>query len=248
MSESEKTLAAVTASASGIGLAVAKALAAAGWRVAMSDIDPAGAAEAKTIGASFTRCDMGKPAEIKAMFAALGPVGLLVNNSGMAGPTLPVAELPVEEWQRVLDVNLTAHFVAAQCVIPGMIARGGGVIVNMSSVAGRIGQPNRSPYVASKWGVRGLTATLARELAPHNIRCNAILPASVRGARIERVIKAYAEKNKISIADAEKHYLSRQASRAYIEPEEIAETILFLASDKAKSITGQFIGLDGAFD
>jgi NAD(P)-dependent dehydrogenase (short-subunit alcohol dehydrogenase family) len=241
-------LAVVTASASGIGLVVAKALAADGWQVAMSDIDPAGEAEARKIGASFTLCDMGKPAEIKAMFAQLGPATLLVNNSGMAGPTLPVAELPVEEWQRVIDVNLTAHFVCAQCVIPGMIARGGGVIVNMSSVAGRIGQPNRAPYVASKWGVRGLTATLARELAPYNIRCNAILPASVRGARIERVIKAYAEKNRISVAEAEQHYLSRQASRAYVEPEEIAETILFLASDKAKSITGQFIGLDGAFD
>jgi NAD(P)-dependent dehydrogenase (short-subunit alcohol dehydrogenase family) len=248
MTDAKDKLAVVTASAGGIGLVVAKALAAEGWRVAMSDIDPAGEAEAAKIGASYARCDMGKPAEIKAMFAKLGPVALLVNNSGMAGPTLPVAELPVEEWQRVIDVNLTAHFVCAQCVIPGMIARGGGVIVNMSSVAGRIGQPNRAPYVASKWGVRGLTATLARELAPHNIRCNAILPGSVRGARIERVIKAYAEKNKIGVADAEKHYLQRQASHAYVEPEEIAETILFLAGDKAKSITGQFIGLDGAFD
>ena len=248
MSGNKDKLAVVTASASGIGLVVAKALAAEGWQVAMSDIDPAGEAEAKKIGARFARCDMGKPAEIKALFATYEPAALLVNNSGMTGPTLPVAELPVEEWQRVIDVNLTAHFVCAQCVIPGMIARGGGVIVNMSSVAGRIGQPNRSPYVASKWAVRGLTATLARELAPHNIRCNAILPGSVRGARIERVIKAYAEKNRIGIADAEKHYLQRQASRAYVEPEEIAETILFLASDKAKSITGQFIGLDGAFD
>lgn len=248
MTDKSDKLAVVTASASGIGLVVAKALAADGWRVAMSDIDPRGEAEAKKIGATFTRCDMGKPNEIKAMFAKLGPVALLVNNSGMAGPTLPVAELPVEDWQRVLDVNLTAHFVAAQCVIPGMIARGGGVIVNMSSVAGRIGQPNRSPYVASKWGVRGLTATLARELAPHNIRCNALLPGSVRGERIERVIKAYAEKNKISVAEAEAHYLKRQASHAYVEPEEIAATILFLASDRAKSINGQFIGLDGAFD
>jgi NAD(P)-dependent dehydrogenase (short-subunit alcohol dehydrogenase family) len=248
MTEAGDRLAVVTASAGGIGLVVATALRGAGWQVAMSDIDPAGAAEAKKIGARFTRCDMGRPAEIKAMFAALGPVALLVNNSGMAGPTLPVAELPVEEWQRVLDVNLTAHFVCAQCVIPGMIARGGGVIVNMSSVAGRIGQPNRSPSVASKWAVRGLTATLARELAPHNISFNAILPGSVRGARIERVIKAFAEKNRITIADAEKHYLSRQASKAYVEPEEIAATILFLASDQAKSINGQFIGLDGGFD
>src|SRR5690606_17825700 len=125
--------------------------------------------------------------------------------------------------------------------IPDMIALGGGVIVNTSSVAGRIGMPNRAPYVASKWAVRGLTATLARELAPHNIRCNALLPGSVRGERIERVIKAYAEKNRISIPEAEAHYLQRQANRAYVEPEEVAATVLFLASDKAKSITGQFI-------
>ncbi|MGE5146065.1 MAG: SDR family NAD(P)-dependent oxidoreductase [Candidatus Eiseniibacteriota bacterium] len=248
MTNAKDKFAIVTASASGIGLVVAQMLAREGWRVAMSDIDPAGEAEAKKIGASFTRCDMGKPAEIKALFAGYGPAALLGNNSGMAGPTLPVAELPVEDWQRVIDVNLTAHFVAAQCVIPGMIARGGGVIVNMSSVAGRIGQPNRSPYVASKWGVRGLTATLARELAQYSIRCNAILPGAVRGKRIERVIEAYAAKNKVSVAETENILLHRQASKAYIEPEEIAETILFLASDKAKSITGQFIGLDGAFD
>ena len=171
------------------------------------------------------RDEASQQAAVARALSAWGRMDILVAAAGVASGG-PVHLLPVEEWQRVIDVNLTAHFVCAQCVIPGMIARGGGVIVNMSSVAGRIGQPNRSPYVASKWGVRGLTATLARELAPHNIRCNAILPGSVRGARIERVIKAYAEKNRISITDAEKHYLQRQASRAYVEPEEIAETIL----------------------
>lgn len=239
----------VTAGASGIGRVVAKTLVDAGWRVAITDIDAtAGAETAASLGCAFHACDMADPAAIEATFRELPAIGLLVNNAGVAGPTLPVAEMPVDAFRTTLDVNLTSHFVAARCALPGMLAAGHGVIINMASVAARIGYPNRSAYAASKWGVLGLTASLAREVGDKGVRVNAILPGSVRGKRIEGVIAAYAEANGMSMEDAERHYLGRQATRALVEPEEIAATILFLASDAARSITGQFIGVDGGFE
>jgi NAD(P)-dependent dehydrogenase (short-subunit alcohol dehydrogenase family) len=243
-----KRLAVITASAAGIGLAIARRLAADGWRVVMSDIDGVrGAVEARTLGAEFRACDCGDPDQIAALFAGLGAVDLLVNNAGISGPTLPVAEIALEEWRRVLDVNLTGQFLAVQQVLPGMIAARRGVIVNMSSIAGKLGWPNRAPYVASKWAILGLTATLAREVAEHGIRVNAILPGTVRGERIDRILRTYAERDGMTTAEAEAVLLAHQATNRFIEPEEIAATVVFLASDGAKSITGQFISVDGAF-
>jgi NAD(P)-dependent dehydrogenase (short-subunit alcohol dehydrogenase family) len=118
----------------------------------------------------------------------------------------------------------------------------------MASVAARLGTPNRSPYTASKWGLLGLTATLAREVGRDGIRVNAILPGSVRGDRIDRVLAAFAAANGLDRAAAEARYLARAATGAFVEPEEIAATVLFLASDAARSITGQFIGVDGGFE
>jgi len=124
----------------------------------------------------------------------------------------------------------------------------GGAIINMASVAAKIGYPNRAPYAASKRAVLGFTASLAREVAEHGIRVNAILPGSVRGERIMRVIRAYAQANGLSEADATAHYLRRQATGRLVEPEEIAAMVLHLASDAARSITGQFISIDGGFE
>ena len=239
----------VTAAASGIGRAIASSLVEAGWQVAITDIDePNGRATAEAIGCAFHLCDMGDPAAIERVFAGFPTIGLLVNNAGVAGPTLPVLEMPVAEWQRTMEINLTSHFVAAKCALPGMIEAKFGVIVNMSSVAAKIGYPNRSVYAASKWGILGLTASLAREVGTMGIRVNAILPAAIRGERIINVVKAYAEANDLSFEDAEAYYLSRQANRAFIEPEEVAATVLFLVSDGARSITGQFIGVNGGYE
>ncbi len=238
----------VTAAASGIGKIVARELGAHGWRVAITDIDAkAGAAAAAETGATFHACDMADPDAIETLFASFPAVDLLVNNAGIAGPTLPVADTPVAEWKRAVDINLTSHFVAARAVLPGMISKRRGVIVNMASVAARIGYPNRAVYAATKWAVLGFTASLAQEVGQAGIRVNAILPASVRGARIESVVAEFARANAMDAKEAEAHYLGRQATRAFIEPEEVAATILFLASDSARSITGQFIGVDGGF-
>lgn len=247
MSENRK-FAVVTAGASGIGKVVARELVKAGYAVAITDVNAeAGAATAAETGAAFHLCDMGNAPAIEALFARFPTVDLLVNNAGVAGPTLPVVETPVDEWKRAVDINITSHFVCARAVLPGMIAQKRGVIVNMASVAAKIAYPNRAVYAATKWAVLGFTGSLAHEVGQMGIRVNAILPASVRGERIENVVAEYARANAMDVEAAEAHYLGRQATRAFIEPEEIAATILFLASDAARSITGQFIGVDGGF-
>lgn len=244
-----KGIAVVTASASGIGLEIARRLAHDGYRVMLSDVDAErGEAAARDLGAEFRPCDMRRPAEIEALFAGLGPVAVLVNNAGVSGPTRPLHEIALPEWQEVMDVNLTAQFLTCRLVVPGMVAAGHGVIVNLSSVAAKIGYPDRSPYCASKWAVLGLTASLAREVGRHGVRVNAILPGTVRGPRIAGVIERYAQQNGLSVAEAERHYLGRQATAAYVEPQEIAAMVSYLCSPAARSITGQFIGVDGGFE
>jgi NAD(P)-dependent dehydrogenase (short-subunit alcohol dehydrogenase family) len=245
----ELGVAVVTASASGIGLAIARSLRSDGYRLVLSDIDrERGAAASQELEAEFRGCDMRRPEEIEALFDGLGPIEVLVNNAGIAGPTCPLPEIGVAQWQEVIDVNLTAAFLTCRIVVPGMIAARKGSIVNISSVAGKIGYPNRSPYCASKWAVLGLTASLAREVGRHGVRVNAILPGTVRGPRIANVIAEYARQNGVSIEAAERHYLARQATEAYVEPTEIAEMVSYLCSPRARSITGQFIGVDGGFE
>lgn len=248
-SSDTRPVAVVTASASGIGREIARILVRDGYRTIVSDVDAAtGEATAAELGAEFRPCDVRKANEIEALFDGLGPLAVLVNNAGVSGPTAPLPEITPAQWQDVVDINLTAMFLTCRLVVPGMVAAGKGLIVNMSSVAGTIGYPNRSPYCATKWAVLGLTAGLAREVGKSGVRVNAILPGTVRGPRIESVIAGYAEKNDISVADAEQWYLARQATGAYIEPEEIAEMVSYLASPKARSITGQFIGVNGGFE
>lgn len=238
----------VTAGASGIGRVVARELAANGWKVAITDIDEAAGArtEAET-GAAFHACDMADSAAVERVMAQFPRIDLLVNNAGIAGPTLPVVETPVDEWKRAVDINLTSHFVAARAALPAMIEARQGVIINMASVAARIAYPNRAVYAATKWAILGFTGSLAHEVGAVGIRVNAILPGAVRGERIENVVSEFARANGMSVKDAEAHYLGRQATRAFVEPDEIAATILFLASDAARSITGEFIGVNGGF-
>lgn len=244
-----RRLAIITASAAGIGLVVAEFLCRDGWRVVMSDVDAQkGPVEAKRLGAEFRHCDAGDPRQIEQLFANINHIDLLINNTGIMGPSGVAWECPDSGWQETLNINLTSHFLTCKKVVPLMIEAGAGVIINMSSVAGLFAWPTRIAYAVSKWGVLGLTKTLAREVAQYGIRVNAILPGAVRGERIEKGIAAFAEAKQVSLAEARSHYLIRQPTGKLIEPEEIAETILFLASDRAKSITGQFIQVSGGFE
>jgi NAD(P)-dependent dehydrogenase (short-subunit alcohol dehydrogenase family) len=240
-------LAVVTASASGIGLVTAKTLAREGWRLVLSDVDEdKGRHEARQLNAEFRPCDVRDADQIAALFDGLDP-HVLVNNAGIAGPTAPVPDVSVEEWRDVMNVNINSQFIACRLVVPKMIAAGEGVIINMSSVAGRIGYENRSPYAASKWAVIGFTKALAREVGEQGIRVNAILPGAVRGPRIQEVIERYAAAKGITVERAEASYLKRQATGKFVEPQEVADTIAFLCGDSARSITGEAIDVSGAF-
>ena len=235
----------VTGGASGIGLATAKALSARDWQVTILDIDvAAGERAAKAGGFRFLRCDMGDVDAIEAVFKTIGPVELLVNNAGISGPTLSVLDMPVAEWKKVLDVNLTGMFVASKCVLPAMIAGKHGIIINMSSISAKHGHAFRSPYGTTKRGILGFTAALAREVGEYNIRVNAILPGPVAGERADRVMAARAETLGISLAEMTQRTASNLALRRFVQPEEIADAVVFLASDSARAITQEFLSVD----
>ena len=185
----------ITAGASGIGREFARAFAANGAKVFVCDIDAkALEALAKEIPGLIARpCDMASRAEIERMVpdavAALGGLDVLINNAGIAGLTLPVDQIPPDDWDKVVAVNLTAMFDVTRLAIPHLKQSKAGCIINMASIAGRFGFANRSPYAATKWGVIGFTKTLAMELGEWGIRANAIAPGAVEGERIERVFR-----------------------------------------------------------
>ena len=240
----------ITAGASGIGREFACAFAANGAKVFVCDIDEAAlAALAKEIpGLTAKRCDMASRAEIERMVpdavAALGGLDVLINNAGIAGLTLPVEQYPADDWDKVVAVNLTAMFDVARLAIPHLKRSKAGCIINMSSVAGRYGFANRSPYAATKWGVIGLTKTLAIELGEFGIRANAIAPGAVEGERIVRVFRGRAQISGRSMEEVKAEAFSQQSIDGFIDPKDIAQLAVFLASDAAKSISGQVIPID----
>jgi NAD(P)-dependent dehydrogenase (short-subunit alcohol dehydrogenase family) len=240
----------ITAGAAGIGREFARAFAATGARVFVCDIDT-GALETmagEIPGVIAQRCDMSSRAEIERMvpdaIARLGGLDVLINNAGISGMTLPVADYPPDDWDRVIAVNLTAMFDVTRLAIPYLKQSGAGVIINMSSVAGRFGAANRSPYAATKWGVIGFTKTLAIELGEWGIRANAIAPGAVEGDRIERVFAGRAQISGRSKAEVRDAAMAEQSIKAMIDPKDIAALAVFLASDAGKSISGQVLPID----
>lgn len=234
----------ITAGASGIGATVARAFLDAGDKVAVCDI-----ADIAIPGVVALRCDMGVRAEIERMLATavaeLGGLDVLVNNAGIAGPTAPVQDIDPAAWDRVVAVNLTAMFDTTRLAIPHLKRSESGTIVNMSSAAGRFGYPNRSPYAATKWAVVGFTKTLAIELGRDGITANAILPGSVDGERIRRVMAGRAEAAGISLDEAIAQGFATQSIKKFIPPEDVAALILFLASKHGRLISGQALSIDG---
>lgn len=241
----------ITAGAGGIGLALARAFHASGAQVHVCDIDAAALARAagELDGLVTHHCDVGDRTAVAAMVqdavAGLGGLDVLVNNAGIGGPTRPVHELDPADWDAVLRVNLTGTFDVTRLAIPHLIAAGGGTILNMSSAAGRFGYANRSAYSATKWALVGFTKTLALELGQYGIRANAIAPGAVAGERAERVFAGRAQLSGRSIDEEKLLGLANQSLKQLVDPADIASLAVFLASDAAKSISGQLIPIDG---
>jgi NAD(P)-dependent dehydrogenase (short-subunit alcohol dehydrogenase family) len=236
----------VTAGASGIGLAIARAFAAEGARVEVCDVDAAALAACGLPGA---RCDVADRAQVATFMdgalARLGGLDTLVNNAGIAGPTGRVEDIAPEDWDRCLTVCLTSQFNFARLAVPALRASANASIVNLSSLAGRVGFPLRTPYAAAKWGVIGFTRSLSMELGPDRIRVNAILPGLVAGDRQRRVLEARAQQRGMTFAEVEEKAFSYTSIRDYVPPEEIADQCLFLASRRGRHISGQAVSVCG---
>jgi NAD(P)-dependent dehydrogenase (short-subunit alcohol dehydrogenase family) len=241
----------VTAGAGGIGRAIVDMLSVHGARLHICDVSDAALEEFRSAHPAHgaTRADVGSDDEVARLFAdvrsRLGGLDALINNAGIAGPTAAIEDVAPAEWRRCIEIDLTGQFLCAHHAVPMLKAAGGGAIVNMSSAAGRHGYAFRTPYAAAKFGVIGLTQSLAKELGPHNIRVNAVLPGIVEGPRMEKVIRDRAAQVGISYEDMEAKYLERVSLRRMVSPNDIAAMVTFLLSPMGENISGQSLGVDG---
>lgn len=241
----------VTAGGSGIGAVISARFAAEGAAVFTCDIDPGclPASPAGDAGVEACVADVASEEDVERMFAQalahLGGLDVLVNNAGVGGPVACVEDVPLDEWRRTLEVNLTGAFLCSRRAAPLFKAQRSGSIVNMSSHYGILGGPTRSPYVASKWGIIGFTKTLAMELGPFGVRANAICPGGVEGERLERVIRLESEQRGITCEQLREDWVRGCSLRTFVTADDIAAMILFLCSDQGARISGQAIGVDG---
>lgn len=249
----------VTGSTSGIGLGIAVALAAQGADVLLNGFGNASEIEAirrsladtHGVRVSYSAADMSKPDEIDGMIAQatqdLGGVDILVNNAGIQH-TAPVREFPLERWNAIIAINLTAAFCATRAVLPLMESRGWGRIINIASAHGLVASSHKAAYVAAKHGVLGLTKVVALETARTGVTCNAICPGWVLTPLVQKQIDDIAAREGLSGDDARAKLLGeKQPSLAFATPEEIGALAAFLCSDAAAQIRGAALPVDGGW-
>ncbi len=236
MGKLDGKVALITGGARGMGAVHARTLQAEGAIVVITDVlDDEGAAVAKELGITYLHHDVTDEKQWNSVITETeklhGPISILINNAGVVGFT-PVADTDLDEWNRVLAINLTGPFLGIKTITPSMRKVGGGVIVNISSTAGMIGYSNLSAYVSSKWGLRGLTKAAALDLAADNIRVVSVHPGGVRTPMTAGI-------------DTPENY-KRQPIKRIGEPEEIAKLVLYLVADATYSTGTEFIADGGA--
>ena len=249
----------VTGSTSGIGLGIARSLAASGAHLMLNGFGDAAQIESLRAGlarefgvkVSYSGADMSKPDQIRQMVKAaqeeLGSADILVNNAGIQH-TAPIESFPPERWDAVLAINLSAIFHAVQAALPGMKAKNWGRIVNMASVHGLVASVEKSAYVAAKHGLIGLTKAIALETAKTGVTCNAICPGWVLTPLVQQQIDARAKRDGLSNDQARAALLGeKQPSGEFATPEQIGGVCVFLCSDAAAQIRGAALPVDGAW-
>jgi NAD(P)-dependent dehydrogenase (short-subunit alcohol dehydrogenase family) len=251
------TIALVTGGGRGIGKTIAVALAREGADVAVTgryqDVLDEVAREITSIGRRSIAIagDVSDELQVQDIITAvrerLGSINLLVNNVGIAGPTAPLTEVTAAQWDETIAVNLRSAFLCSKAVTPQMIERRAGKIINISSIAGKIGYALRSPYAASKWGMIGLSQSLAQELGPHNIQVNTICPGPTDGERMRSVIANRARELGKPETEVEAVYVAGTALKRMVDPNHVADAVVFLASASGDSITGVALDVAAGF-
>jgi 3-oxoacyl-[acyl-carrier protein] reductase len=252
-------IALVTGAAKGMGWEICLALAREGADLALAarDLPPLEklAREVEGLGrrALVTPCDVTDEAAVARMVAqavaAFGRVDILVNAAGVTGPVeTPVQQIAVDEFRAVLDSNVVGTFLPIKHVLPGMIERRYGKIVNISGTSGLRGYKYRAAYSSSKWALRGLTRTVALEAGPHNVNVNALHPGIVAGDRMDRLCREKATKRGWTPEQVYQEYVNEMALRRVTVARDIANAVLFLVSDDSANMTGQSVTVDGGWD
>ena len=241
----------ITGAGSGIGKVMAQHFEKAGARIWICDADTNNLEQSLKENPHWngTQCDVSDENQVDQLFKEMsdsfGGLEILVNNAGIAGPTAPVEEIDPDEWRRSIGVNLNGAFYCTRLATPLLKNSPIASIINISSVAGRLGFARRLPYASTKWAMIGFTESLAKELGPSGIRVNALLPGIVEGPRIEGVFQARAESEGVPYEEVRDRVLNNVSMKRMVSAGDVAEMAVFLCSDAGKNISGQSISVCG---
>lgn len=248
-------IAVITGGGRGIGRAIAQAYAREGAHLVLAARDVVALQEARALVAEYQRDVLVIPLDLRQeesvqvlaeqALAHFGHVDILVNNSGIAGPTAPLWEISPEQWRETLEVDLIGPYLCCHAFLPSMLARRSGNILMIGSMTGKRPLFGRTPYAAAKLGLVGLVRTLAWEVGPHNIRVNLISPGPVEGERIGRVLEGMASAQGISNEEARRLFLRDSPLGRMAPPADVANAAVFLASDLSGSTTGEDYNVSG---
>ena len=241
----------ITGAGSGIGKVMAQHFEKAGARIWICDADTNNLEQSLKENSDWngTPCDVSEENQVDQLFKEMsdsfGGLEILVNNAGMAGPTAPVEEIAPDEWRRSVGVNLNGAFYCTRLATPLLKNSPKASIINISSVAGRLGFARRLPYASTKWAMIGFTESLAKELGPSGIRVNALLPGIVEGPRIEGVFQARAKSEGVPYEEVRDRVLNNVSMKRMVSAGDVAEMAVFLCSEAGKNISGQSISVCG---